>query len=103
MTGKNSIAGHPIYKTKGRNLIASPYQSICNQTAKDAWNEGGRPNQLFVHSKIEELVNSFKINKNETIRINFETTLKGKDLPISKEFALHTSYDQVLNLSHRIH
>ena len=100
MTGKNSIAGHPIHKIDGRCLIASPFQSIVNQSATDAKNEGGRPNQLFVHSKIDELVNSFLENEDEINLVNFETTLKGIDLPKSKEFALHTIYDQVLNLSY---
>ena len=99
MTGKNSIAGHPKYKTTGRNLIASPYQSIINQSAKDAWKEGGRPNQVFAHSKIDVFVNTLKKKKEDLNKINFETTLKGIDLPKSKELTLHTSYDQVLNLS----
>lgn len=99
MTGKNSIAGHPKYKTTGRNLIASPYQSIINQSAKDAWNEGGRPNQVFSHSKIDGFVNTLKKKKEDLNKINFETTLKGIDIPKSKELTIHTSYDQILNLS----
>jgi hypothetical protein len=83
MTGKNSIAGHPKYKLKGRVALASPFQSICNQTAKEAWNEQNRPNQLFVHSKMQELLNSFKKKKEDINRINVETTLKGIDLPKS--------------------
>ena len=101
MTGKNSIAGHPEYKLKGRTLIASPFQSICNQSAKAAWDEGSSPNQLFVHSKIQELINSFKKKKDEPNKINFETTLKGIDLPKSEEIAIHTTYNQILNLSHK--
>jgi hypothetical protein len=100
MTGKNSIAGHPEYKMKGRNLILSPFQSICNQAAKSAWNEQNRPDQLFVHSKMHDVIKSFKNNDEETLKINYETTLKGVELPKSKELVIHTSYDQVLNLSH---
>ena len=100
MTGKNSIAGHPKYKLKGRVALASPFQSICNQSAKATWDEQNKSLQLFVHSKMQDVIKSFKKNDEEPLKINYETTLKGVELPKSKELVIHTIYNQILNLSH---
>lgn len=85
---------------KGRNLIASPFQSICNQAAKEAWHQQNRPDQLFVHSKMEEVVKSFQKNNQESNSINYETSLKGVELSKSAELVVHTTYNQILNLNH---
>lgn len=100
-SGKNTLAGHPDYKIKGRVILAEPYKGISNQIAKQAWDEENRPEQLFVNSDIEHTVKSFKKEDKEEIRINYEKTLKGKDLPKSDNLVVHCTYDQVLNLSHR--
>lgn len=99
-SGKNTLAGHPDYKIKGRVILAEPYKAISNQIAKEAWDEENRPEQLFVNSDIENTVTSFKKEDKEVIRVNYEKTLKGKDLPKSDNLVVHCTYDQVLNLRH---
>lgn len=99
-TGKNSIAGHPDYKMNGRTILSEPFMSIQNQIAKEAWDEKNRPDQIFVNSNIENTLKSFKKKNTEVIRVNYESTLKGKDLPKSNDLVVHCTYNQVLNLSH---
>ncbi|WP_081728253.1 BT4734/BF3469 family protein [Tenacibaculum sp. 47A_GOM-205m] len=99
-TGKNSIAGHPDYKMNGRTILSEPFMSIQNQIAKEAWDEENRPDQVFVNSNIENTLKSFKKKNTEVIKVNYESTLKGKDLPKSDDLVVHCTYNQVLNLSH---
>ncbi len=99
-TGKNSIAGHPDYKMKGRTILSEPFMAIQNQIAKEAWDEENRPDQVFVNSNIEDTLKSFKKKNNEAMKVNYESTLKGKDLPKSDDLVVHCTYNQVLNLSH---
>lgn len=45
-------------------------------------------------------MNSLKIELNDPIRINYNTTLKEFNIPKSKELVINTTYNQILNLSH---
>lgn len=99
-TGKNSIAGHPDFKMKGRVILSEPFMAISNQIAKEGWDEQNRPHQIFVNSNIEETVNSFKKTDEETLKVNYEKTLRGITLPNSNELVVHCTYNQVLNLSY---
>ncbi len=100
-SGKNCLAGHPDYKIKGRVILSEPFKAISNQIAKEAWDEENRPDQIFVNSDIENTVKSFKKEDKEVLRVNYEKTLKGKDLPKSDTLVVHCTFDQVLNISHR--
>ncbi|QXP72518.1 hypothetical protein H0I31_02115 [Tenacibaculum sp. AHE15PA] len=99
-TGKNSIAGHPDFKMKGRTILSEPFMAIQNQIAKEAWDEENRPDQVFVNSNIENTLKSFKKKDTEVIRVNYEKTLRGKELPKSDNLVVHCTYNQVLNISH---
>jgi hypothetical protein len=99
-TGKNTIAGNPQYKLKGRVILAEPFKSISDQAASEAWENGDRDDQLFVNSGVENTLRSFKTTDEESIRVNYETTLKGTTLPSSSELVIHSTYNQILNLSH---
>ena len=99
-TGKNSIAGHPNFKMEGRVILSEPFMAISNQMAKEGWDEQNRPHQIFVNSSIEETVKSFKKTNAEELRVNYEKTLRGFDLPKSDNLVIHCTYDQILNLSH---
>jgi len=97
MTGKNSITGNHQYKMPGRILLCSPYTSIINQAAYDAWHSNDKGPKLFSHSDIESVIGNLKKSDDETIRFDYEKTLKGKDLPIDEELVVYTTYNQILN------
>ncbi|MEQ6122641.1 DEAD/DEAH box helicase family protein [Pseudotenacibaculum sp. MALMAid0570] len=103
MTGKNSITGNLKYKMPGRIAIGMPYKSIGDQIAADAWNSNEQKEnevQLFVNSTVEATLNSFKDSDKDTIKLNYQKTLKGTEIPKNKELAILTTYNQILNISH---
>ncbi len=100
-TGKSSLASDPKFKLKGRILIIQPFKSIAEQIAKVVWDEEERPNHYFVNSTIEQTIQSFKKDVNETIKINYFTTLKDITLPDSPDLVIQTTYNQLLNLTEK--
>ncbi|WP_298946234.1 hypothetical protein [uncultured Polaribacter sp.] len=100
MTGKNSITGNSKFKMPGRILLCSPYTSILNQAAYDAWHSNDNGPKLFSHSKIEEVIGNLKKTDDETIRFDYEKTFKGKNIPNDSELVIHTTYNQILNISY---
>ena len=98
-TGKNTLAGNPDYKLKGRVILAEPFRSISDQAASEAHSKGNRKNQLFVNSGVEETILSFKESDTDTININYETSLRGVTLPSDPELVAHLTYNQILNIS----
>jgi hypothetical protein len=103
MTGKNSITGNPKYKMPGRIVVGMPYKSIGDQIASDAWNSSNQTEyevHLFVNSTIEETLEGFKKSDNEVTKLNYTNTLKETPIPKNKELVIHTTYNQILNLSH---
>ena len=99
-TGKNSLAGHPIFKIDGRVVLGEPFIAISNQMAKEGWDEQNRPHQIFINSSIEETVKSFKKTNDEELKVNYEKTLKGLEIPKFDNLVIHCTYNQILNLSH---
>lgn len=102
MTGKNSIATHPIYGLDGRILLGVPYKNINDQMAREAHDDGDREQQIFSNSTINDTVLSFKKQSNEPLRVNYEESLKNVNLPLNEDLVIHTTYNQVLNLGHEI-
>lgn len=98
MTGKNSINGNSKFKMPGRILLCSPYTSILNQAAYDDWHSDDNGSKLFSHAKIEEVIGNLKKSDKETVRFDYEKTLKGKDIPKDSELVIHTTYNQILNI-----
>jgi hypothetical protein len=101
-SGKNSIAGHPDFKMKGRVILGEPFKGISNQIAKEGWDEQNRPNQIYVNSTIDDTVKSFKEKDSDPIKVNYYKTLRGADLPTSDELVIHCTFDQILNVSHEV-
>ena len=97
-TGKNSVAGHPTYKLKGKSLILCPFQSIVNQIAKEAWTLQNREKQAFIHSKIQKVIDGFKDKDEDKKMINYEKSLH--DFNFHKIDTVHTTYNQLLNMPH---
>jgi hypothetical protein len=56
---------------------------------------------VFVHANIEKVVNGFKKSSDETLRFLNHSTLKGYQIPNHKDFAIHCTYDQILNLEYK--
>ncbi|WP_439130862.1 BT4734/BF3469 family protein [Polaribacter sp.] len=98
-SGKNSLAGHPTYKLKGKSLILCPFQSIVNQIAKEAWILQNRENQAFIHSKIHKVIDEFKDKDGDKKMINYEKSLH--DFNFYNIDTVHTTYNQLLNISNR--
>lgn len=98
-TGKNTLAGNPKYKLKGRVILSEPYKSISDQAASEAWENGDRNSQMFVNSAIETTLLSFKKTDKEAIKVNFENSLKDAVISDDKELVIHTTYNQIMNLS----
>jgi len=98
-TGKNSITGNHKYKMPGRILLCSPYTSIINQAAYDAWHSNDKGAKLFAHSTIVTVIESLKKSDDESIPFNYAKTLKGKDLSKDKELVVFTTYNQLLNMT----
>ena len=102
MTGKNSITGNPKYKMTGRILIGTPYKSIINQAAYDAWHSDQDyfEKLYFAHSSIETVVEGFKKFYNKTLRFITFQTMKGEQLSKNADYSFITTYDQILNINH---
>lgn len=99
-TGKNTVAGHPNYKLEGRIILAEPFKSVMEQAASEAWTNQDRGDQIFVNSSIESTLRSFKESDSESIRVNYETSLKNTNLSKNPDLVIHSTYNQVLNVSH---
>lgn len=101
-SGKNSIFGNYKYKLPGRVALGTPFKSIGDQVAFEAWhdNDPKSKNQMFVNSSIEATINSFKNSDSELTKLNYANTLKGGEISKNKDIVIHTTYNQILNISH---
>ena len=99
-TGKNSIATHPKYGINARTILAAPYKSISDQTAKDNQDNGAKRSQVNAHSGINDTVFSFKSNSKILKNISSEKSLRDIPLPDDDDLLVNTTYNQILNLSH---
>lgn len=97
-TGKNTLAAHPEFRIKGRTLLAEPFTSIMSQSASEAWHSGDRKDQVYANSVIEPTLRGFKRTDSESLKVNYETTLRGADL--SKSNVVHCTYNQIMNITY---
>jgi superfamily II DNA or RNA helicase len=67
-----------------------------NQAASEAWHSGNRGDQIFSNSQIEPTLRGFKKYDSESLKVNYETTLRGADL--SKAKVVHSTYNQIMNI-----
>lgn len=85
----------------GRVALGTPYKSISDQAASEAWNQTeNNDNQIFVNSSIEETLNSLKTSDKESIKLNHAKTLKGTEISKDPEHVIHTTYNQLINISY---
>ncbi|MDP5092255.1 MAG: DEAD/DEAH box helicase family protein [Polaribacter sp.] len=68
--------------------------------AKEASDKGDRQNQIFVHSGMEETALTFKSQNKEKVSIKHDKSLHNVTLPKDNDLVVHTTYNQILNLSH---
>lgn len=67
-----------------------------NQAASEAWHSDDRKDQVFSNSTIEPTLRGFKVTDDESIKVKYETTLRGVDL--SNVQTLNITYNQILNI-----
>ena len=85
----------------GRILLGTPYKSINDQTVKDNIENGGNRTEIHANSTMDKTFISFKSKNVKSEKISLKSGLLGVELPKDEDLLINTTYNQILNLTHK--